>query len=349
MDTSKLVPHDPRVCELSAQVRGKTYTYLLGEPPQRTAPAAHTIFLLHGFPDHSFGWRYQVPYLMALGHRVVVPNLLGYGGTSRPDDLASFSMKNMSLDLKHLAAHIVGPDEQIIIGGHDWGGFFAWRVVLWQPELVKAVFSCTPFDAPCPPGREYISLQDKIAAGELHNFKYMLSFVGPEVEEAIQTKAQLRCFINGVFRGPGPNGEQFFTIDRGFDLANVESYTRQSPLVDEAEVEYYTEEYLKHPLPWLRGPLNWYRTRKMNFDDELVLADKFDKIKVPALFIAATHDAPLPLSLSKDMDRHFQDLTRCTVETSHWSLWEAHEDVNLHIGRWLKKVVGCDGDIQSHL
>lgn len=40
-----------------------------------------TIFLVHGWPDLSFGWRYQIPFLVDQGLRVVVPDQMGYGGT----------------------------------------------------------------------------------------------------------------------------------------------------------------------------------------------------------------------------------------------------------------------------
>lgn len=73
------------------------------------------------------GWRYQVPYLLSLGLQVIVPDMLGYGQTSAPEAVEEYSMKKMS-------AHIVGivkevTDQPIILGGHDWGGYFAWLVL----------------------------------------------------------------------------------------------------------------------------------------------------------------------------------------------------------------------------
>lgn len=40
-----------------------------------------TLSQIHGFPDLSMGWRYQIPALLKLGLRVVVPDCLGYGRT----------------------------------------------------------------------------------------------------------------------------------------------------------------------------------------------------------------------------------------------------------------------------
>mgnify|MGYP003388138355 CR=1 FL=1 len=39
---------------------------------------------LHGFPEHSFSWRYQLPFLAELGYEAWAPNLRGYGGSDKP-------------------------------------------------------------------------------------------------------------------------------------------------------------------------------------------------------------------------------------------------------------------------
>ena len=36
----------------------------------------------HGWPEHAFSWRYQMPALAAGGYRVIVPNQRGYGSSS---------------------------------------------------------------------------------------------------------------------------------------------------------------------------------------------------------------------------------------------------------------------------
>jgi hypothetical protein len=38
---------------------------------------------IHGWPDLSIGWRYQIPFLLDMGFRVVAPDLMGFGGTVR--------------------------------------------------------------------------------------------------------------------------------------------------------------------------------------------------------------------------------------------------------------------------
>jgi pimeloyl-ACP methyl ester carboxylesterase len=71
MAPDKLVPNDSRVKQETAQIRGKTYKYIVGEPE---GTPLETMVLIHGFPDLGFGWRYQVPHFMSLGFRVIVPD-----------------------------------------------------------------------------------------------------------------------------------------------------------------------------------------------------------------------------------------------------------------------------------
>jgi len=42
-----------------------------------------TVVLLHGFPETSFAWRFQIPVL-AEKFRVIAPDLRGYGETDKP-------------------------------------------------------------------------------------------------------------------------------------------------------------------------------------------------------------------------------------------------------------------------
>lgn len=332
--TNKLVPHDPRVREETADIRGKTYSYIIGEPENKEV--IDTIFLIHGFPDLNFGWRYQIPYFMSLGFRVVAPSMLGYAGTSRPDDLNQWSLKSMCDDIRELAVKFVGEKGQIILGGHDWGGAFVWRLVVWHPELIKGVFSvCTPF---LPPSPTWVSIEDQIKAGRLTNFRYQLQLAGPDVENTLTTGKLIWQFLNGIFGGVGPNGEMAFTTKDGVIFDNL-ALLGPSPLFTKEEVDYYAKEFMLQASPPMRGPLNWYRTGKINFDEEIELAKTFTQVEQPSLYIGASRDAALPPAMAAGMGKFFKDLSRAEVNATHWALVEAHEEVNTRIAEWLNQKV----------
>lgn len=52
--------------------------YLHGKP--KSTPIG-LLMLVHGWPDLSMGWRYQIPLFLELRYEVIVPDMMGYGGT----------------------------------------------------------------------------------------------------------------------------------------------------------------------------------------------------------------------------------------------------------------------------
>ncbi|KAI9826292.1 MAG: hypothetical protein M1832_000209 [Thelocarpon impressellum] len=321
---------DPRVSHQTAELNGRNYHYLLGLPTDKDFRA--TAVLVHGWPDISFGWRHQIPILLDLGLRVVVPDMMGYGGTDGPkvppEPIELYGHKRAADDIKELARQLGAP--QIILGGHDWGGSIVFRVALWHPELVTHIFSvCTPY---LPPSKTFTPLEDVVRT-VLPNFAYQLQLAGPEVEARIQTKPQIRQFLNAMYGGRGPNGEVGFDVRKGVLLDNL-GLLGKTPLLTEGELDYYAEQYVR---TGLHGPLNWYRTRKTNYDDEQSLGAP--TIGVPTLLITASKDAALSPALAQGMQTLVPRLTRAEVEAGHWALVQAAPRVNEIVSGWFEGVV----------
>lgn len=331
MDTSKLKPNDPRVKSHYDTIRGKKYHYIVGEPQ---GAKVGTMLLVHGWPDIGFGWRCQVPYFMAQGYRVIVPDNVGYARTDAPADLEAYTMKSVTADLAELARKFVGQDGQIVLGGHDWGGLVAWRLVDRYPELIKRAFVvCTPYHKA---SKDYVDLAKLIEKGILTNFTYQLQLRGPDVEANIQGRERIRQFLAGMYGGRGPAGEEGFKVTKGVLFENIDRLG-PSPLLSKEELDFYADEYARQQAPEMRGPLNWYRTRELNHELDLDLAAVGGKIKTPSLFISASKDAALPPAMSLAMDDQFEDLTRDEVDATHWALVEKGDEVNRIVGDWLKK------------
>jgi soluble epoxide hydrolase / lipid-phosphate phosphatase len=49
-----------------------------------------------------YGWRYQIGPWVRAGYRVVVPDMLGYGGTDKPLGAEEYSTKKLCADLAAL-------------------------------------------------------------------------------------------------------------------------------------------------------------------------------------------------------------------------------------------------------
>ncbi|POS80480.1 hypothetical protein DHEL01_v201118 [Diaporthe helianthi] len=335
----KLKPNDPRVQSLTANVRGKTYKYILAKPEGDKPPRA-TALLIHGWPDLGFGWRYQVPYLTSLGLQVIVPDMLGYGGTDAPQDVGLYSLKNIADDMAELVAHVTAGDGdadgdgRIILGGHDWGGMAAWRLANWHPSLIRGVFSvCTPY---MPPRPEYADLDTVVRM--LPNFRYQVQLAGPDVEREVGSDPdKIRGLLTGIYGARGPAKEHVFTTDKGVIFENLDKMG-ESPLLSGDEVDFYVEQYARNGM---RGPLNWYRTRRVNYEEELALLQdgKAPKLTMPALVVVAEQDPALPPRMSEGMEAHFDSLKRATVGGTHWALWDSTADVNAAIGKFVEDVL----------
>jgi soluble epoxide hydrolase/lipid-phosphate phosphatase len=71
---------------------GTTYSYIHSKPSYQKP----YILFLHGFPSSSYDWRHQISYFSKLGYGIIAPDLLGYGGTDKPEMLEVYRMKKMS-------------------------------------------------------------------------------------------------------------------------------------------------------------------------------------------------------------------------------------------------------------
>lgn len=92
------------------------------------------VVLLHGWPETGYAWRGVAPRLVAAGYEVVVPDLRGFGNSSRPAE--GYDRMTMSEDVRRLVRdklHL-GP---VLLMGHDWGGSTAAAWAGAHPGDVK--------------------------------------------------------------------------------------------------------------------------------------------------------------------------------------------------------------------
>ncbi|ORY71431.1 Alpha/Beta hydrolase protein [Pseudomassariella vexata] len=337
MAPEALSVNDPRVQHNFLQVdQNIKYHYIVASPQEN--PAA-VVLLLHGWPDLAHGWRFQVPYLLSLGLRVVVPDMLGYGQTSAPDAPAAYSLRNMS---DHLAQLIraVSPDAPVVVGAHDWGAFLAWRLAMYHPDLVRAVFCfCIPFAPPQPAA--VVPLEDFVEANPV--FAYQLQNAGPEAEAlAGQSPAHLRGFLNAMFGGTTPDGLPGFDPYVGL-IADRLLEVGPSPLVSPEAMHHYVSEFSRNGL---HGPMNWYRTRSINGEEELPLAKDASafRFQIPAMLIMAGQDPALTPDLADGQEVFFaKGLKKGVIpKASHWILIHCPEESNRYIGEFVKDVLSQD-------
>ena len=99
------------------------------------------LLLMHGNPFTHLSWHKIAPRL-AEEFTVVLPDLRGYGDSSKPDggaDHSAYSFRSMALDQIEVMRHL-GFDK-FMAGGHDRGARVLHRLCLDHPDAVtRAVF-----------------------------------------------------------------------------------------------------------------------------------------------------------------------------------------------------------------
>jgi len=116
--------------------------HFLDEGP-RDAP--ETVLLLHGEPTWSYLYRKMVPPLAAAGHRVLVPDLVGFGRSDKPTDRSDYTYARHVEWLREAMFDRVGATG-ITLVCQNWGGLLGLRLVAEHPErFVRVVAANTGF------------------------------------------------------------------------------------------------------------------------------------------------------------------------------------------------------------
>jgi haloalkane dehalogenase len=98
------------------------------EGPEGAAP----ILCLHGQPSWCYLYRKMIPLLTAGGHRVVAPDLVGFGRSDKPARIEDYSYA-AHVDWMH--RWLVARDlRDITLVCQDWGGLIGLRLVALAPE-----------------------------------------------------------------------------------------------------------------------------------------------------------------------------------------------------------------------
>jgi pimeloyl-ACP methyl ester carboxylesterase len=92
------------------------------------------VLLLHGFPDSWRLWRHQLAALAKAGHRVIAPDLRGFGKTDRPAGVEEYKLRTLIADVVALL-DVLHVDRAAVVG-HDWGAALAWAMTRFVPDRV---------------------------------------------------------------------------------------------------------------------------------------------------------------------------------------------------------------------
>lgn len=127
-------PFDPHYVQVDDGEGGMLRIHHLDEGP----PDAPPVLLMHGEPSWSFLYRHVIPTLVEAGHRVVAPDLVGFGRSDKPTEQGDYTYAR-HVDWMRRALFEQLDLRRITFFGQDWGGLVGLRLVAAEPDRFARV------------------------------------------------------------------------------------------------------------------------------------------------------------------------------------------------------------------
>jgi pimeloyl-ACP methyl ester carboxylesterase len=181
------------------------------------------VVLLHGFPDSHSLWAHQVEALVGAGYRAIVPDLRGFGESSKPAEVERYRMLDLVGDVLGILDSLNVQRAHIV--GHDWGAALAWAMAAFVPDRVDHLAALSV---------GHPSAFRDAGFGQRQKSWYMLLFQ-----------------FEGI-------AEQWLSAD---DFANMRAWARH-PDMDQVAVDLARPAALTAALNWYRAnvhPRTWIR------------------------------------------------------------------------------------------
>jgi pimeloyl-ACP methyl ester carboxylesterase len=312
--------------------RALLYHYFYSAPRD----AKPTLLFLHGFPSTSYDWRQQVVFFRQEGYGLIVPDLLGYGGTAKPTDAAAYKQSLICADLVDiLDAEKVS---QAIVIGHDWGSVTTGRLANYYPDRFTGfAFLAVGYVAPNPHFNvDAINAMTKQMVGyELMG--YWIFFSEEEAHKLIETHWD--SFYSIVFAKDetlwrtnfGPTGtlKAWLAADK---TTPVGSFLTQ----EDADIQ---KDLLLNG--GFAAPLCWYKcvTSGLSSEDDATIPMEQYSIAKPTFFGGAKNDTIGLVALQMPAFAQFaKNTTIRQFDAGHWVALQAAEEVNKELLAWIQSV-----------
>jgi haloalkane dehalogenase len=123
----------PHYTEIPDTEGGQLRVHHLDEGPR----AAASILCMHGEPSWSYLYRKMIPVFVAAGHRVVAPDLVGFGRSDKPTTRSDYTYQR---HVDWMTAWLVAQDlRDITLVCQDWGGLIGLRLLAAMPDRFARV------------------------------------------------------------------------------------------------------------------------------------------------------------------------------------------------------------------
>src|SRR6478672_6486063 len=110
-------PFAPHYADIDDGDGGSLRVHYLDEGPADAAP----VLLMHGEPSWCFLYRTMIPVLTGAGHRVIAPDLVGFGRSDKPAVRTDYTYQSHVDWMRRAVIDAIGLRDATFVG-QDWGG-----------------------------------------------------------------------------------------------------------------------------------------------------------------------------------------------------------------------------------
>ena len=292
------------------------------------------ILCVHGWPELWYSWRHQMNYFSQRGYRVAAMDVRGYGGSTKPKEIAAYTMLELTSDVAAVAQAL--SDESVVLFGHDWGAPIVWNTALRHPDTVRAVAGLSVPYMPAS-GDSFLDLARAVYEDR---FFYQIYFQEPGVVEA-EVETDFRTALRKIYfslSGDAPVDD--WLKHKPKDASLLDGLTDPNPFpkwMTPEDLKVFIEAFSQSGF---RGPINRYRAQPIDLEESAPIRGKL--IEQPACFIAGEQDAVRHFIPGADMyadpGSACRDFRGATIipKIGHWVQQEAPQETNAALDQFLQ-------------
>ncbi len=318
----------------TGEVRTARHRTFYLESGPRSGPL---MIFLHGFPEIGLIWKAQMAYFAERGWRCIAPDMRGYGGSSAPDQVAAYTVREIATDMAELHDALGGAPA--IWVGHDWGAPIAWTMASHHPERCRGVVGLSvPY---LPRGHvlpQLVPLVDRqmypVERYPVGQWDYWLyyreSFASARRDFENDTAGAMAAF----YRSSNPDA-----IDKPSVTATLRekggwfgpahqppAMARVERILSQADYELFVATFRR---TGFRPGIAWYLNDAANSDFAGEAKD-FGHLSLPVLFLHGEYDPvdqTLRGRLAEPMRLDCSNLTEARVASGHFLMLEKRMEV----------------------
>ncbi len=255
------------------------------------AGTGEPLVLLHGWPQHWYMWRRQIPEL-AKHYRVIAPDTRGFGWSEAPP--GSYDKRELATDLINFL-DALGLD-RVRLAGHDWGGWAGFLACIAHPQRFERFVALN-----IPPPWPKTDLHTVAAS---RRFWYMGVAASPLGRYLLRNRP--RDVMDRTLRGRSPNPSAW----------------------SDEEVAVFADQF-REPAR-VEASVMLYRTFLTREFPALVSRRYVDgRLTTPTLLLSGADDFAISPSMYRGYEPHVDDFgLELLPDTGHFSTEERPEAIN---------------------